>query len=348
MIKIGDGNYLKIGEWEQDNKMSLYALNGFSFRTGGSTIGSFRICDWKDFIFDWTGTGTGSGTPTMYPSSDGWLQLGKPDKKIGKLYMWSAGSIIYGTTSDERIKENITPFQSPIEKIKQISGYHYNFKRDFFPNDVSEEAISNLTKVQIGFLAQEVEKVFPELIIYPETAEDMLSINYNGMIPVLLEAIKEQQSQIDNLQALIYEREYDLLFLMDQIDACCQNGHDYSHPKGQEKNNEQKDIDNENPKKNSLNNENNTPNLETARLFQNVPNPFSTDTKIEFEIPENTISARLLIHDMQGAEIKSYNIIQKGRSAIIVSGFELTAGMYLYTLLIDNKIIDTKRMILTK
>ncbi|MDR2970419.1 MAG: hypothetical protein LBU83_00615 [Bacteroidales bacterium] len=57
-----------------------------------------------------------------------------------------------------------------------------------------------LTKDRIGFLAQEVGIVFPELVTLPETEEDYCSINYDGMIPILLEAIKEQQSMIENLQ----------------------------------------------------------------------------------------------------------------------------------------------------
>ena len=85
-----------------------------------------------------------------------------------------------------------------------------------------------------------------------------------------------------------------------------------------------------------------------ARLFQNVPNPCSVNTEIQFEIPENTISAKLFIHDMQGAELKSYDITTKGAGSIIIQGSELPAGMYLYTLVVDNKIIDTKRMILIK
>jgi hypothetical protein len=58
--------------------------------------------------------------------------------------------------------------------------------------------------------------------------------------------------------------------------------------------------------------------------------------------------AAKIIHNMQGAEIKSYNIAAKGVGNIIIQGAELQAGMYMYTLLINNAIVDTKRMILTK
>ena len=99
---------------------------------------------------------------------------------------------------------------------------------------------------------------------------------------------------------------------------------------------------------NPAENENSMQDIEKVRLFQNVPNPFSANTEIKFEIPENSASAKLLIHDMQGAEIKSYTINTKGAGNIIIQAQELQAGMYMYTLLVNNTIVDTKKMILTK
>jgi hypothetical protein len=166
-----------------------------------------------------------------------------------------------------------------------------------------------------------------------------------------VEAIKEQQSQIEGLQKMMPKREYDIDLLLEQIDACCQKNikNTQSEKSFIDENTQQEETETiyDDPIK-SLYTEDKDISGEKSRLFQNVPNPFSIDTEIKFTIPENANSARLLIHDMQGAEIKSYIITQKGLGTIIVNGFELTAGMYLYTLLIDNKIIDTKRMILTK
>jgi hypothetical protein len=56
---------------------------------------------------------------------------------------------------------------------------------------------------KIGLLAQEVQSVFPELVKTANNSDGTLSLNYQGMIPVLLNAIKEQQAQIDELKALI-------------------------------------------------------------------------------------------------------------------------------------------------
>ena len=62
---------------------------------------------------------------------------------------------------------------------------------------------SNESIEKIGLLAQEVQKVFPELVKQSGDEQGTLSVNYQGMIAVLINAIKEQQKQIDELKALI-------------------------------------------------------------------------------------------------------------------------------------------------
>ena len=293
--------------------------------------GPLRLDGWTDILFDWTGE---SGGVAIYPETNGHLQLGKSGNGIWKIFAHSVNSLIFPATSDEKVKENIRRLDNPIEKIKQISAYRYYFKREILPDSLSSKTLSNLMKEQIGFIAQELEQEFPELVYAPDSIDQYYSINYNGMIPVLLEAIKEQQIQIENLQ--------------EQIDACCQQNPAYSPPKNPSENNEQEEIQNESPLKSTSVGGSNILDVATARLFQNTPNPFSANTEIRFEIPQNTTSAKLLIHDMQGGEIKSYAISQRGSGSIIINGFELPAGMYMYTLLVNNTIVDTKKMILTK
>jgi len=94
--------------------------------------GSVRISDWTDILIDWNNTG---GIPQIYPSATWYLNLGKSDKRIGFIYLWNTNSIDYGSVSDERSKENIRRLDSPIEKIKKISAYNYNFKKEFLPDE---------------------------------------------------------------------------------------------------------------------------------------------------------------------------------------------------------------------
>jgi len=83
---------------------------------------------------------------------------------------------------------------------------------------------------------------------------------------------------------------------------------------------------------------------DVAILYQNAPNPFFSNTEISCYLPETAQQAVIYIYNLQGAELKSYSLTQTGYNSITVNGSELSAGMYLYTLVVDNEIIDTKRM----
>jgi len=105
----------------------------------------------------------------------------------------NGNAVLAGTltqSSDERLKINIEPLSDALNRILKINGYTYNWKDTLRGVDP-----------QIGFIAQELEQQFPELV---ETDEDgMKSVAYSNMVPVLLEAIKEQQKQIDELIAML-------------------------------------------------------------------------------------------------------------------------------------------------
>ncbi|MDB4133720.1 tail fiber domain-containing protein [Flavobacteriaceae bacterium] len=92
--------------------------------------------------------------------------------------------------SDSRLKSNIVTLGSTLSRLLLIDGKSYTMK--------ANESIS-----KIGLLAQDVQAAFPELVKTSNNSEGTLSVNYQGMIPVLLNAIKEQQAQIDELKALI-------------------------------------------------------------------------------------------------------------------------------------------------
>lgn len=87
---------------------------------------------------------------------------------------------------------------------------------------------------------------------------------------------------------------------------------------------------------------------EKTELYQNNPNPFSVDTRIEMVIPDAAGDAKLLIYNLEGRQLKSISVRDRGETAVTIQGNELNAGMYLYTLIIDGQVFDTKRMILTE
>lgn len=85
-----------------------------------------------------------------------------------------------------------------------------------------------------------------------------------------------------------------------------------------------------------------------AKLFQNHPNPFDKETKIDFKIPSEASSAALYVYNMQGQQIRKFDITERGKGQAIIKGQSLKAGMYIYSLIVDSKEVGTKRMILTK
>jgi len=95
-------------------------------------------------------------------------------------------------TSDRRFKKNIRPLESALSKTLKLRGVRYDWRRDEFPDmNFSEEE-------QLGFIAQEVEEEFPELV--QERADGYKGVDYSRLTPILVEAIKELKAEIDALR----------------------------------------------------------------------------------------------------------------------------------------------------
>jgi len=105
----------------------------------------------------------------------------------------------FPTSSDVRFKKNITPLENSLEKIKKLQGVKYEWNE--FIN--SRRDGYELNVPIIGLVAQDVEKVVPEIVgswKLSDDCQDARSIDYPRLIPLLIEAIKEQQNQIDELK----------------------------------------------------------------------------------------------------------------------------------------------------
>ncbi|MGE5394295.1 MAG: tail fiber domain-containing protein [Candidatus Saccharibacteria bacterium] len=225
--------------------------------------------------------------------------------------------------SDSKLKKNITPLdgKSMLLKIMNVDGKKYEFKnkeelKEVYSKLSDDTLVSKMIPQlsegeQYGFIAQEIEKDFPELV-KTDSITKLKAVNYDGMIPVLLQAIKEQQVQLAQLQQ--------------QMDQVASAG----------------------LKSAAITSGANALTITQARLDQNIPNPFNRETKIGCSIPESSISAVLYIYNMNGAQLQQYPINGKGKQTVTISGNTLEPGMYLYALVVDGREADTKRMILTK
>ena len=96
------------------------------------------------------------------------------------------------TSSDIRWKENVTTLSNPIEKILRLRGVEFTWKRKEFKNKNFPEG------KQIGVIAQEMEKEFPELVSTDN--EGYKNVSYEALTPILLEAVKAQQQEIQALK----------------------------------------------------------------------------------------------------------------------------------------------------
>jgi hypothetical protein len=94
--------------------------------------------------------------------------------------------------SDLHYKKNIRPLVNAIGLVKKLNPVYFNWKKDRFKDFIPS------SKKQVGLIAQEVEKVIPELV--SENSEGYKSVDYSKMTPILIESVKEQQSQIEKLK----------------------------------------------------------------------------------------------------------------------------------------------------
>lgn len=91
----------------------------------------------------------------------------------------------FNSASDINLKENISTIENPLDKVIKLEGVNFQWKES--------------GKKSLGVIAQEVEKVLPELV----SGEETKTVNYNGIIGLLIECVKKQQEEINELKKLI-------------------------------------------------------------------------------------------------------------------------------------------------
>ncbi len=103
-------------------------------------------------------------------------------------------------SSDIRFKKNIRTVENALDKVKSLRGVYFNWNKDAFPD-------RNFgAQDELGFIAQEVEKVVPEIVTKENTKDEYRSVKYDKLVALLVEAIKEQQKQIDSLKIEISKK----------------------------------------------------------------------------------------------------------------------------------------------
>ena len=218
--------------------------------------------------------------------------------------------------SDKRLKTNIEPLgKEALQKVQEMNVVSYNY----VDTRKSQEAIDLLTGETVTNEEDpQCSKLHYGLIaqelqeLYPDLVHEgqdgYLGINYMELVPVLIRAIQELKQQVDELQGT-------------------------EVAKGASAKSSTTDVRNTTAKKNIL--------------YQNTPNPAKEQTIIRYQLADNAKDAAICIFDMQGKLVKKLPVSSVNDS-VTINGYELGQGMFLYSLVVNNQEVDTKKMIITK
>lgn len=304
---------------------------GYNANGSAATAGIIRVANNGNLTLNPIGGYVAIGTLT----ASHLLTMGSDDA-------WKATST-WTTTSDRKTKRNIMPHNQGLNLIRQVNlvSFEYN-------------GLANTINGQkgIGVVAQDFQNVFPNSVIpfkigadSINSGETFLGVNFHELFISNVGAVKQLDSIVStqnaslkakvdsltiistSLESIVNTQNSKIAYLQSQISNCCTQ------------------IISE---KSLINNEAAILSNTTAILYQNVPNPFNQQTNIQYSVPTISLSASIMVFDLTGKLIKTFPVTVFGNAAITINGNELSPGMFVYSLIVDGKIIDTKRMILTQ
>ena len=295
------GTYSKINWGNAGNK---YAVYGYCTGGGGSLIGvhgeASATTDVKAYgVYGVAGGATGGKNygvfgslktdntfgAGVYGTNDGTIQQ-LSDRYAGyfrgETYVnGNLSSLTSRQTSDARLKTNIRDIKTEaIQKVKYLHPIQYQWQQveEVVKNDTATIKVQHFSKdidlkqQHYGFLAQELQKLFPELV--QKEGDGYLSVNYIELIPIMVQALQELSAEVDILK--------------------------------QEKNAHRT------PFRTSIDDN-------SAILYQNSPNPFSDETRIEYLLPLTTQTASIHVYDINGKQLAEYPILSYGNGSISIS-----------------------------
>lgn len=225
-------------------------------------------------------------------------------------------------TSDRNMKKDITRLSSASELLNAVQAYTYEFKTEEYPQ------LGLPSGIHYGMISQEIQEQFPSLVekrISPAVRDkkgnvvseevEVLSLNYIEFIPMLIEAHKEQEATISELNDEISQMHSELEDLKE-----AKNGGNLGQ--------------------NSLNSN------AKGSLFANFPNPTSEMTTITFELT-GASSASIEIYDMNGVPVRSFPV-ETNSSSLNIDVSQMAGGMYIYMLKVDGQQVDSKSMVVVQ
>ena len=295
---------------------------------------------------------TGSGTYGYSSNYTGvWGSTGNSGSYAGYFQgnVYTTG--IY-SSSDRKLKKNIEDMTGGMDIISKLKPRTYEFKQD------GNYKLMNLPEgKQYGLVAQELEEVLPNLVkqsefdpnmvknigkpapqptiptaggdkqtikqptvndakqqtVAKEEKIDFKAVNYTELIPIMIKGMQEQQAIINDQNARIAA-------LTELVEALSPGAKSVLAASAVR--------------------------LTSATMDQNVPNPpVNNNTRISYNIPEGASKAEMIVADVYGKKLKQIPLNNKGKGQLNVDTTGLASGTYTYSLFVDGKMIETKKMI---
>ena len=196
---VPSNNYVGIGTTNPGAKLTVVS--------NGTQAKFDSTASYSDILFSNT-SGTGGflnfgGTTSfnVYVGGGAGSNLEMSLTNTGTLTV-SGDVVAFGSPSDKRLKENIKPIKTALDKVTKLQGVSFDWKDKHDALDREGNPIKlKKWKNDLGFIAQDVQKVVPELV--RENEDGMLSVRHQSITPILLEAIKELKAEIDELKKQI-------------------------------------------------------------------------------------------------------------------------------------------------
>lgn len=291
---------------------------------------------------------------------------------IGNSAVTNVGSYAgWFTISDGRYKKDIQNNVyglAFINKLKPVT-YHLNMdklnesiygeKAAEYNNALADDIAKKGKILYSGFVAQDVEQAAKSIgynfsgIMAPQNDNDHYSICYSDFVVPLVKAVQELSSQNDSLKNAAAQQQAINEQLQNTATAQQQQINDLKNQMQQFENAlSQCCTSYQSPNNSGANGTGTSQNVSNnnngAYLDQNMPNPFNENTIIKCYLPSNTQSAMIKVFNTNGSTIQTFNLSNTGIQQITISGNTLPAGNYLYSLIINGNIVDTKTMVLTR
>ena len=258
----------------------------------------------------------------------------------------SSGWVNWHNYSDGRFKTNVTENVKGLAFINKLRPVTYNMNSqaidDYMTQGMTDSALAAhkagldftaaAAVVHSGFIAQEVEQAAQQvgfissIVKTPSNSNDIYALSYSEIVVPLVKAVQELSHKVDSLL-------------------------------GVTQGTGNRTMQNNNGGINSSNSTDATTKIGTisnielasnsAIIYQNAPNPFGEGTMVKYFIPENATNAQIIFYDQFGNQLSTFAVSTTGAGQLNIGAANLANGTYSYSLIINGKVIDSKKMIKT-